>query len=105
MEISGASVSHSQAPSSSSVIVQSQAKVEETGVAGIGDIQQQPQSSQQQQQHLHHSQHPHHLAGQPRSFAAQQAPSSSSTSSPVLSPPTRTVGKNYNGTSEYIIFR
>lgn len=94
MEHSGAGAAHSQA-TSSSVIVQSNQSEEGIALSSLSDIQQQHQQHHQstQSQQTPQSSHLH------RSFSIQQA-SSSSTTSPVLSPPGKTFGKNSNGTSE-----
>lgn len=104
MEISGAGPTHSQA-SSSSVIVQSQSKSEDT--VGLASIASDVQQTQVQPAQLPATPHSHQTAPQSsqslsiqQSLLAQQ-PSSSSASSPVV---TAQFGRNCNGTSKCFVY-
>lgn len=122
--------SHHTQATSSSVIVQSSQPEEGVSLTSLSDIHQlhhhhhhQQQQQQQaasasitglatgsissphpklhslQQSHLHAQQTPPHF-GATRTPSIQQA-SSSSASSPILSPPGKTLGRNNNGTSKF----
>lgn len=127
MEISGgqpSSTSHQTQATSSSVIVQSSQPEEGVSLTSLSDIHQShhqqtpsvsgigsgsissivppgilPHSKLHPLHHLHAQQTSAHFGSARISASIQQA--SSSSASPILSPPGKTLGRNNNGTSKF----